>query len=73
MMRQLDDAIFRRAWMRTFSVIVLRGRGRKNFSVPAQISACSPRSTPEFKYYFCLHANETLNRLEQTPNSLLPH
>src|ERR687886_2827939 len=22
---------------------------------------------PAFKYYFCLHANETLNRLEQTP------
>jgi enoyl-CoA hydratase/carnithine racemase len=22
---------------------------------------------PTFKYYFCLHANETLNRLEQTP------
>src|SRR5437763_17048883 len=22
--------------------------------------------TPEFKYYFCLHANENLNRLEQT-------
>jgi enoyl-CoA hydratase/carnithine racemase len=23
--------------------------------------------TPRFKYFFCLHANETLNRLEQTP------
>jgi enoyl-CoA hydratase/carnithine racemase len=23
--------------------------------------------TPQFKYYFCLHANETLNRLEHTP------
>lgn len=22
---------------------------------------------PSFKYHFCLHANETLNRLEQTP------
>jgi enoyl-CoA hydratase/carnithine racemase len=22
---------------------------------------------PQFKYYFCLHANETLSRLEQTP------
>jgi enoyl-CoA hydratase/carnithine racemase len=27
--------------------------------------------TPEFKYYFCLHANETLNRLEQTPKLVI--
>ena len=26
---------------------------------------------PEFKYYFCLHANETLNRLEQTPKLVI--
>jgi enoyl-CoA hydratase/carnithine racemase len=27
--------------------------------------------TPSFKYYFCLHANETLNRLEQTPKLVI--
>jgi enoyl-CoA hydratase len=27
--------------------------------------------TPEFKYYFCLHANETLVRLEQTPKLVI--
>src|SRR5262249_5742680 len=27
--------------------------------------------TPAFKYYFCLHANETLNRLEQTPKLVI--
>ncbi len=27
--------------------------------------------TPQFKYYFCLHANETLNRLEQTPKLVI--
>ena len=27
--------------------------------------------TPRFKYYFCLHANETLNRLEQTPKLVI--
>jgi enoyl-CoA hydratase/carnithine racemase len=27
--------------------------------------------TPTFKYYFCLHANETLNRLEQTPKLVI--
>jgi enoyl-CoA hydratase/carnithine racemase len=26
---------------------------------------------PDFKYYFCLHANETLNRLEQTPKLVI--
>ena len=27
--------------------------------------------TPTFKYYFCLHANETLSRLEQTPKLVI--
>src|SRR5205807_670612 len=27
--------------------------------------------TPSFKYYFCLHANETLNRVEQTPKLVI--
>jgi len=27
--------------------------------------------TPQFKYVFCLHANETLNRLEQTPKLVI--
>jgi enoyl-CoA hydratase/carnithine racemase len=27
--------------------------------------------TPQFKYYFCLHANETMNRLEQTPKLVI--
>jgi enoyl-CoA hydratase len=26
---------------------------------------------PYFKYFFCLHANETLNRLEQTPKLVI--
>ena len=26
---------------------------------------------PDFKYYFCLHANETLTRLEQTPKLVI--
>src|SRR5262249_44557333 len=28
-------------------------------------------ATPAFKYQFCLHANETLNRLEQTPKLVI--
>jgi enoyl-CoA hydratase/carnithine racemase len=27
--------------------------------------------TPRFKYFFCLHANETLNRLEHTPKLVI--
>ena len=27
--------------------------------------------TPAFKYYFCLHANETLTRFEQTPKLVI--
>ena len=29
------------------------------------------RVTPRFKYFFCLHANETLTRLEQTPKLVI--
>jgi enoyl-CoA hydratase/carnithine racemase len=28
-------------------------------------------ATPSFKYYFCLHANETMTRLEQTPKLVI--
>ncbi|MBI4737314.1 MAG: enoyl-CoA hydratase/isomerase family protein, partial [candidate division NC10 bacterium] len=42
------------------------GKGEKFFSAGANIKMLS-EVTPQFKYYFCLHANETLNRLEQTP------
>jgi enoyl-CoA hydratase/carnithine racemase len=29
------------------------------------------KAGPQFKYYFCLHANETLSRLEQTPKLVI--
>jgi enoyl-CoA hydratase/carnithine racemase len=51
-------------------VIVLTGSGEKFFCAGANISMLSS-VTPEFKYYFCLHANETLNRLEQTPKLVI--
>jgi len=49
---------------------VLRGAGDKFFSAGANIKMLS-EVTPGFKYYFCLHANETLNRLEQTPKLVI--
>ena len=48
------------------AVIVLAGEGEKFFCAGADISMLDA-VTPRFKYMFCLHANETLNRLEHTP------
>ncbi len=66
MMRQLDEAILRARFDDGVHVIVLRGHGDKFFSAGANIGMLNT-VTPRFKYFFCLHANETLNRLEQTP------
>src|SRR5207237_3448559 len=45
---------------------ILRGAGAKFFCAGANIGTLKD-ADPDYKYYFCLHANETLNRLEQTP------
>ncbi len=66
MMRQLDDAILEARFRDDVHVIVLTGNGDKFFSAGANIGMLAKVSTG-FKYYFCLHANETLNRLEHTP------
>lgn len=66
MMRELDDAILQARFDNDVHVIVLRGNGDKFFSAGANINMLNTVD-PTFKYYFCLHANETLTRLEQTP------
>ena len=66
MMRQLDQAILEARMNDDVWVIVLRGTGNKFFSAGANIKMLT-EVTPRFKYFFCLHANETLNRLEHTP------
>jgi len=66
MMRQLDEAIVRARFADDVFVIVLTGKGEKFFSAGANIQMLT-EVTSGFKYCFCLHANETLNRLEQTP------
>jgi enoyl-CoA hydratase len=70
MMLQLDEAILRARFEQTVHVIVLTGAGEKFFCAGANIKMLQS-VTPEFKYYFCLHANETLNRLEQTPKLVI--
>jgi enoyl-CoA hydratase/carnithine racemase len=70
MNRELDDCILRARMDDDVHVIVLRGAGEKFFSAGANIRMLS-EVTPTFKYYFCIHANETLNRLEQTPKLVI--
>ncbi len=70
MMQQLDAAVLKARMDDTVYVLILRGAGEKFFSAGANIKMLSS-VTPEFKYYFCLHANETLNRLEQTPKLVI--
>jgi len=66
MMRQLDEAILKSRFDEAVHVIVLRGMGEKFFCAGANIKMLQ-QVNPYFKYFFCLHANETLSRLEQTP------
>lgn len=70
MMRQLDEAILRARFDDDVHVMLLRGAGEKFFSAGAEISMLNS-VTPGFKYFFCLHANETLTRLEQTPKLVI--
>ncbi len=70
MMRQLDEAILDARFDADVEVIVLTGKGEKFFSAGANIAMLNA-VTPEFKYMFCLHANETLSRLEQTPKLVI--
>lgn len=70
MNRQLDDAILRARMDEAVHVIVLTGAGEKFFCAGADIQMLT-KADPTFKYYFCLHANETLLRLENTPKLVI--
>ena len=70
MMQQLDRAILDARMDDDVQVIVITGKGEKFFCAGADIQMLA-NVTPSFKYYFCLHANETLNRLEQTPKLVI--
>src|SRR5213596_1089531 len=70
MNRELDECILKARMDDAVHVIVMRGAGEKFFSAGANIKMLS-EVTPQFKYFFCLHANETLLRLEQTPKLVI--
>ena len=70
MMKTLDAFILEARMDESVQVIVITGQGEKFFSAGANIQMLAD-VTPNFKYYFCLHANETLSRLEQTPKLVI--
>ncbi len=70
MMRELDRSILAARMDESVHVILITGEGEKFFCAGADIRMLSG-VTPTFKYYFCLHANETLSRFEQTPKLVI--
>jgi len=69
-MRELDEEILRARFGDSVHVVVLTGAGEKFFCAGADIAMLA-QASPSFKYHFCLHANETLRRLEQTPKLVI--
>jgi enoyl-CoA hydratase/carnithine racemase len=65
MMRDLDDAILEARLDEDVHVIVVRGSGDKFFCAGANIKMLQS-STPQFRYFFSLHGNEVLMRMENT-------
>src|SRR5512138_3545926 len=70
MNRQIDECILKARMDNDVYVLLLTGSGDKFFSAGANIKMLSSVD-PTFKYYFCLHANETLLRLEHTPKLVI--
>jgi enoyl-CoA hydratase/carnithine racemase len=70
MMRQIDAAVLRARFDASVDVIVIVGAGEKFFCAGANINMLQ-KADPTWKYYFCLHANETLLRLEHTPKLVI--
>jgi enoyl-CoA hydratase/carnithine racemase len=70
MMQEIDAAVLAARMDESVHVIVLTGAGEKFFCAGANIGMLK-EADPGFKYYFCLHANETMARLEQTPKLVI--
>src|SRR3954470_24046411 len=70
MMRELDGHVLDARMDESVHVLLITGAGDKFFCAGADI-AMLEKADPYFKYNFCLHANETLCRLEQTPKLVI--
>ena len=67
MMRELDACILRARFDTAVDVIVITGKGEKFFCAGANINMLQ-KADPTWKYYFCLHANETLPSWSTRPS-----
>lgn len=70
MLKELDACILEARFDNDVHVIVVTGHGERFFSAGANINMLR-EADKTFKYYFCLHANETVTRLEQTPKLVI--
>src|SRR5437660_12866360 len=70
MMKQIDAHVLDARFDESVHVILITGAGEKFFCAGADIKMLES-ANPYFKYNFCLHANETLCRLEQTPKLVI--
>ena len=70
MFKELDACILEARFDDDVHVLVVTGHGERHFCAGANINMLR-EADASFKYYFCLHANETLQRLEQTPKLVI--
>jgi enoyl-CoA hydratase len=70
MFKELDANVLEARFDDDVHVLVVTGHGDKYFCAGANINMLK-EADETFKYYFCLHANETLLRLENTPKLVI--
>ena len=70
MFKELDSCVLEARFDDDVHVVVITGHGDKYFSAGANMNMLK-EADETFKYYFCLHANETLSRLENTPKLVI--
>jgi enoyl-CoA hydratase/carnithine racemase len=70
MFKELDACILEARFDDDVHVVVVTGHGDTYFCAGENIHMLR-EADESFKYYFCLHANETLLRLENTPKLII--
>jgi enoyl-CoA hydratase/carnithine racemase len=70
MIKELDACILEARFDDDIHVMVITGHGDKYFSAGANVNMLK-EADESFKYYFFLHMNETLVRLENTPKLVI--
>jgi enoyl-CoA hydratase/carnithine racemase len=70
MFKELDACILEARFDDDVHVLLVTGHGDKYFCAGANVHMLK-EADETFKYYFCLHVNETLLRLENTPKLVI--